>query len=400
MKTELDIYNLDRRLELAKLRYQKLTKIKFNKEKMHEFLEHLAVTGISKSRILKYLALFVDMEKCLAKSFDKIDVKDIKSYIVYMQGKKMSQWTIYTHLVAIKRFYKWLKGNDEFYPDEVKWIKPRLNKSEMKPISDGDLLTEAEVKKMIKQASNTRDKAFVSLLFESGCRIGEIASLQIKNVKVDNNGVVLSVQGKTGARPVRVITSTPYVMSWLENHPLRDDHNAPLWVAINQSNRNQPMHYRGLVKVIKDIKEELGIKKKCNPHLFRHSRATQLASHLTEFQMDKYFGWIFGSKMPSTYVHLSGRDLDASLLEFNGIKVPEKKEIGIKPKLCPKCNTINTYDAKFCNNCAGILDIEAAMFVDERNKSMQEMNQIMADLAKNPELMQKFISALQGLGKA
>ena len=76
-----------------------------------------------------------------------------------------------------------------------------------------------------------------------------------------------------------------------------------------------------LVKVIKESFKGAGINKRVYPHLFRHSRATIMASHLTEFQMNQYFGWIQGSKMASTYVHLSGRDLDNALLEFNGMEV-------------------------------------------------------------------------------
>jgi integrase len=35
-------------------------------------------------------------------------------------------------------------------------------------------------------AENPRDKALISVLYESGCRIGEILSLKIRN-KFDNN---------------------------------------------------------------------------------------------------------------------------------------------------------------------------------------------------------------------
>ncbi len=398
MKNEFDIHNTERIFETRKQCFNKNSKVEKNKTIVQEFIEHLEITGISEARMIRYLTFFIDFERCLIKPFDKVDEKDIKKYIAYMQTRNLAPATIYAHLVSIKRFYKWLKGKDEIYPPVVKWIKPRLKNSDKKSIGDGDLLTEEEVKKMIHVAENPRDKAFVSMLFESGCRIGELASLQIKNVKFDSNGIVLSVQGKTGARPVRVITSTPYLMNWLQCHPLKDDPNSPLWVAINQANRNEMLKYRGFTKFISNLAIKAGIKKKCNPHLFRHSRATQLANHLTEFQMDKYFGWTLGSKMPSTYVHLSGRDLDASLLEFNGMKNKDAKENNeLKPKICPKCSTINTHDSKFCNNCAGILDVSTALELEEKQAVTQEMNELLNKLAKHPEKMGMFVSALRSL---
>jgi len=39
--------------------------------------------------------------------------------------------------------------------------------------------------------------------------------------------------------------------------------------------------------------------------------------------MCEYFGWIQGSDMPSTYVHLSGRDIDNAILRIHG-KLPKE----------------------------------------------------------------------------
>lgn len=45
------------------------------------------------------------------------------------------------------------------------------------------------------------------LVPESCCRIGEILSLKIKNIQFDEYGIVLTVNGKTGMRRVRIIDS-------------------------------------------------------------------------------------------------------------------------------------------------------------------------------------------------
>ncbi|RLF00099.1 MAG: hypothetical protein DRJ59_07465 [Thermoprotei archaeon] len=41
-----------------------------------------------------------------------------------------------------------------------------------------ELLTEEEVKRLVKHATNLRDKALILTLYESGCRIGELLSLR------------------------------------------------------------------------------------------------------------------------------------------------------------------------------------------------------------------------------
>ena len=58
-----------------------------------------------------------------------------------------SAWTKHDYKVCLKRFYKWLKGNDEVYPDEVKWIKTTLKRNQT--LLPDDLLTEEEVKRVV-----------------------------------------------------------------------------------------------------------------------------------------------------------------------------------------------------------------------------------------------------------
>jgi integrase/recombinase XerD len=59
-----------------------------------------------------------------------------------------------------------------------------------------ELLTEEAVKGLAEAAGNPRDRALVLVLYESGCRAGEILSLSIKNVQFDEYGAQLIVSGK------------------------------------------------------------------------------------------------------------------------------------------------------------------------------------------------------------
>src|SRR3990170_1809035 len=93
-----------------------------------------------------------------------------------------------------------------------------------------EILTEDDIKKLVESANNLRDKAFILVLYESGCRIGEILSLRIRNVQFDDYGAALIVNGKTGDRRVRIILSAPKLASWIEYHPLKKNTDAPLWV--------------------------------------------------------------------------------------------------------------------------------------------------------------------------
>jgi len=191
----------------------------------------------------------------------------------------------------------------------------------------------------VKAAIYSRDRVFVSMLYDSGGRIGEILTLQRKNISFGESGAVVVMDGKTGQRRDRLILSVPFLSQWLSDHPDKRP-DAPLWVHIGRGCHEDgivPVDYSAM-KILQRLKVKTGIKKAVNPHAFRHARATQLAGKLTEAQMKQIFGWTQDSRMASKYVHQSGRDTPT--FGSRKIKASSNGSIGrlwkILRCLCPK----------------------------------------------------------------
>ncbi len=72
---------------------------------------------------------------------------------------------------------------------------------------------------MVENCTCIRDKAMVMTLFESGLRVGELLTMQIKNVRFEQQGAYLSVTGKTGDKVVFVYLSAPLLSQWVSQHP-------------------------------------------------------------------------------------------------------------------------------------------------------------------------------------
>ena len=403
MKKEIDIYNFPNKLKNVLNRLKKAKTSEKNKQLILEFRDFASLDGLGLPRIVRYLEILKDWAVILETDFDKATKEDITRAVRIIQENEYSAWTKSTYKIMLKRFYKWLKNTGDDYPEEIKWIKTNIKATEKKLISNGELITEGEVKKLIECAEHPRDKAFVSLLYESGARVGEIATLQIKNVKFDEYGAVLNVIGKTGPRPIRIIFSTPHLMTWIQNHPCKADVESPLWINRGTRKHDSAIGYATIRKMLQDLFLKAGIKKRFNPHMFRHSRATFLADHLTEFQMNQYFGWVQGSNMPSTYIHMNGSKIDESILELNGIKKAKtSKESELKPKICPRCDTINSPDGKFCLKCGGILDTKTGQELEEKNmkekKIRSESDELMNVLMKDKEFTSMFAAKVKELG--
>ncbi|MEK6974591.1 MAG: site-specific integrase [Nanoarchaeota archaeon] len=403
MEEKLDPQNYEQRFNNVIKLIEKTDISEKNKKIIFKFKDHCIRDGLSKVRIAKLLEVLKTTAIIFDKDFDRVNKRDIEKFITLIQQREYSIWTKQCYKVILKKFFKWYKGNNEHYPNEVKWIRTNINKKELKLPTQEGLITEDDLKLLVKEARTPRDKAFISLLYESGCRVSELLTLRIKNVIFDEYGALLNVNGKTGSRKIRILASTSYLVIWLHNHPFKDELDSPLWINYGQKGYNKPMMYSTVRVMLQKLFKRCNIRKKFNPHLFRHSRATFLANHLTEFQMNQYFGWVPGSNMSSTYVHLSGRDTDAALLSLHGIKLnKEDKEFSLKPIKCPRCDNINSYDAKFCSKCAGILDIETAMKLEEKRlkelESRKETDDVMNKLVRDPEIQKILIEKMATMG--
>lgn len=394
----LELYDYPRRLELSlqKLRKQKGIG-KENIEDITAFANIRLAKGSGHGRVAKVIYCLRFLAIWFGKPFRLATKDDLIFLVGELEKKEFAEHTKYDFKIVLKMFYKWLKGNDEIFPQEIRWLTPKL-KNENHKLPE-ELLTEDDVLKIANAAKTLRDKAFIITLYESGCRIGELLSLRLKNVSFDGYGAILRVTGKTGDRRVRIIMAAPVLTSWIDMHPAKKDPEAALWPqsATNYSNTGRYLRYSSVHVLVKRLAKKAGIKKRVHPHLFRHSRATSLANKLTESQMKEYFGWTQGSDMASTYVHLSGRDVDSALLQIYSLKEEVKeKEVKLNVKTCVRCKEKNSPVQSFCGRCGNPLD-ENALLVDPNKKPNELMNKLMEDKEFKEFIMKKIFE--KGLDK-
>lgn len=348
---ELTAYDYDKRLRRLDERIRESDLSDTVKEALFRYKDDtLLVDGVGKSRCIKRLYVVFSLARKLGKSLAEADEADIKRTITEMEAAGLADWTVQDQRVIIRHFYRWLRKT-KHYPPEVEWITLKPVKSVRRP---EDLLTQEEIKKLIDYATSPLHRAFIAVLYETGCRVGELMSLQIKHVILENPGFSFTVNGKTGTRRLRIIPSAPYLAEWLNLHPEFDNPEAPLWYS---KAKGRSILYPTILKSLKVTAERAGIAKRVNPHSFRHARATYAAKKLTEAEMKALFGWTQSSKMAGVYVHLSGRDTEDAALKLNGLTPSERIEkAAFSPKACLFCNELNEPTNRFCRKCGMLLD--------------------------------------------
>lgn len=356
---------------------------KSNRKAILDFSEFCFSDGLSSRRVLKYLITLSTISNMLQKEFIKVTRTDIEQFVNKIERSAYAEWTKHDYRVALKKFFRWLRKTEDDYPPEVKWIHTTMRKNRTK--LPEEILTLEEVEALVKAAMTTRDKAFIASLYESGCRISELLNLKMKQIHKHPHGFQIIVTGKKGPRRLLLIACAPYLTDWLNQHPKCNDPQAPLWVTADY--RAKRLKYGRVSAILKTTAKRASVQKAVNPHNFRHSRATHLATHLTEAQMNEYMGWVQGSDMPSTYVHLSGRDVDHALLKLNNISVTEEKdsEKSFSLKNCPRCSLKNPPANKFCSRCGTVLDEKTARDLMKTNLEHGRADEIMDKLLQDSE---------------
>jgi integrase len=349
-------------------------------------VEHLLAKGISKSRVVKYINHLIVVARIAlevtGKSIGHCDRISMEKVIGRINTREYTEHTKHDYKVIIKKYFQWLRGCDDEaheYPPEVAWISTAFKTKRLLPEA---LLTADELKKLADVTENLRDRAFILTHYDGAFRIGETLSLRILNVAFDKYSAVVRVDAKTGPRRVRLTFSTPALAAWLSMHPFKNDPNAPLWVGLGTVGKGAPLGYDGARALLRRLARKTGLQKRIYTHLMRHTRATELANVLTEAQMKEHLGWVPRSDMPSTYVHLSGRDVDDAILKAHGIKVDKEAKVKIALTLtkCPRCSKETSSEAQFCPGCGMVLKAKSALKLEEeRNLADRIMNLLMKD---------------------
>jgi integrase/recombinase XerD len=241
-------------------------------------------------------------------------------------------------------------------------------------------------------------------MYESGARPEEFLRLTNNDFIIDTKGIWFILRGKTGERRVLIITYSKLFQQWLDVHPLKHQPNYSVWVSESTNYKNKPLGIRGAEKIIENTLTKLLPEKHARLYILRHSRATHLAKRLTEAQFWAFFGWSPGTKVVSRYVHLSGRDLDGTLLSLAGTGNTDKylEDYKIRPISCIRCCEGVRPGSQFCAKCGLSVNLQDQYMketdLEQKNRLLelkietieQKMNeklrQLILMIQKNPKL--------------
>lgn len=247
------------------------------------------------------LALFVNWLQNPYKSLKVIPVKPINEArcartiniivnAVLVFYDYISRHEQYSHNISdrLKKFVSTPSRNFKGFLYGIAYEKRKVKSNILKlkvPKSKPKILSKKEIGMLVRACNNLRDKFLLSLLYETGMRIGEALSLWIEDIDISDMIIDLKDRGqlennaeiKTVSSPRRIdITQnlSDMFMEYIAEYHTEEVETNHTFIKISGKNKYKAMNYVDADNLFRTLKKKTDIH--VTPHMFRHSSLTLL----------------------------------------------------------------------------------------------------------------------------
>jgi hypothetical protein len=162
-----DLYNRKKKLDYWTERIHKDLD-EHDKRDVLKFLEIMQEKDQSILTIIRCISIVIQIRKQIDKPLSKATKEDIKAIFQWMDRNRYKVETVEKYRAVIKKFYKMVYGNNEYYPDCVKWFSVKVGKdkhSQERGLDIAEYLEEEEIPIMIENSTTFQKKAFLACLY-------------------------------------------------------------------------------------------------------------------------------------------------------------------------------------------------------------------------------------------
>ena len=228
--------------------------------KRRNYSHHTLKTYLNK---LRQFVLWVDVP------LEHVSYQKINVYIDYLMAKRLRPETINCHLKSIRRFYSYLRDEEQIAMSNPVKTGCKLRISQPLPRH----LKDEEVLRFFNVIKGYRDRAMFMLMLRCGLRVEEVANLNL--AAIDWRRSKLYVFNGKGQKDRVVYIShdtygalTAYVKQRLSLRVKK------VFLVQKGTHKGTPLSVRGIQKRMEYYAKKAGLPVSC--HQLRHTMATQL----------------------------------------------------------------------------------------------------------------------------
>jgi site-specific recombinase XerD len=210
--------------------------------------------------------------------------KLIEDFLRYLEtDRKCSISSRNQRLAAIHSFFRYAQYEE---PASLMYFQQVIALPVKKaPKTSIPHLTPEAMKLLLEQPDKTtlkgrRDLALLCVLYDSGCRVQELANLKVRDVILDTQPVVVLTGKGNKTRRVPIMKNTVLLLeTYIQEHKL--DKSWKTDYPLFENKQHNKLTKEGIsyiiMKYVYDVREiSQSIPAKVSPHMFRHSKAMHL----------------------------------------------------------------------------------------------------------------------------
>ncbi|MFC1668062.1 site-specific tyrosine recombinase XerD [Chlamydiota bacterium] len=238
----------------------------------------LALNTISayKSDLEKFLAFLKDKKKSIT-AFRAVSRDDILDYCMHEKLAGKSPRSLSRNLVSIKMLFTYLVMEGYITTNITDSLEsPKLWRILPEVLSEEEVVSLLESPE-IQKKNGIRDRAILELMYATGMRVSEVASLKLDDINFDIGFIRCFGKGSK-ERIVPLGTAAKKLLKkYIDTQRKETDKDNTAYLFL--SRRGRLFTRQGLWKLTKKYALKAGIGKKITPHSLRHSFATHLLAN-------------------------------------------------------------------------------------------------------------------------
>jgi len=235
----------------------------------------------------------------LIRYFDDVKIESIttthlKEYLA-KSSENLKPSSLAHRIRFMKSLFRWSHEEGHIRKNPAAKIKePKIGKRIPK------FLTERDIEHLREACYTPMEKALFEFMFSTGCRIGEIVSLEKASINWSNRSAIVCGKGDKEREVYFNIRCEIWLKRYLDN---RGDTDSAIFVTERQPHR---MSIAQMRYIIKRISNRAGSNKVIHPHQLRHSYATHLLNNGAPLDVIQSLLGHEKSETTKIYAQLSG----------------------------------------------------------------------------------------------
>jgi integrase/recombinase XerD len=231
-------------------------------DKIQLFISAKRLEGLSSITLDNYLLELCMFANIVKKKAENIATADVRMYL--SQGGTLKMSTIRKKLSILKSFFSWLTSEEYIKRDPTTKLKAPKDEYRLpKALSIEEL-------EMLREACETvRQRAFLEVLYATGCRLSEVHELNKADINQHNMSTLVIGKGDKQREVYFSIRAMYHLNKYLKQ---REDDCEALMITERKPYRR--LSKRGIQREIGIIAQKAGLQDKVSPHVLRHTFAT------------------------------------------------------------------------------------------------------------------------------